>query len=202
MEQQQEYMTDTKGRLIPKDLVKEIDQVQDELVNILCSRAKQMQAKLQGFKASTYDELISFMDLSAQEYGVTRGGQKGNLHLVSYDGKRRVSLAIADHRIFDASLQAAKDLIDECVKDWTHGARAEVQALIQDAFQIDKDGNIATWRVLSLQKLNIEDARWQRAMKAISDSVRSIGTKEYVRFYERADVESKWQAISLDIAKL
>jgi hypothetical protein len=39
-------------------------------------------------------------------------------------------------------------------------------------------------------------------MKAIRDSMRVTGTKEYVRFYERPSAEAPWVAISLDIAAL
>jgi hypothetical protein len=37
-------------------------------------------------------------------------------------------------------------------------------------------------------------------MDAIRDSIRSTGTKAYVRFYERPTHDGEWRAVRLDIA--
>ncbi len=54
--------------------------------------------------------------------------------------------------------------------------------------------------LFGLLRLEIADERWQRAMKAIRDSIRVEGTKEYVRFYERSDARQAWKAITIDLA--
>lgn len=64
---------------------------------------------------------------------------------------------------------------------------------------MDKEGNLSTARILGLRRVDIQDDRWQRAMQAISDSVQVVGSKDYVRFYER-DSLGKYQPISLDMA--
>ena len=38
------------------------------------------------------------------------------------------------------------------------------------------------------------------AMKAISESLQVVGSKEYIRFYERIGSSDQYQPISLDIA--
>lgn len=55
-------------------------------------------------------------------------------------------------------------LIDECLAEWTQGARPEVVTLVNDAFRTDTKGEIRTARVLALHRLEIADERWQRAM--------------------------------------
>ena len=97
-------------------------------------------------------------------------------------------------------MQAAKALIDECVHEWTEGARSEIRALINDAFDVDKSGNISTGRILSLRRLDIADEKWQRAMAALSDSVRVQCSKSYIRVYERVGDTDQYIAIPLDIA--
>jgi hypothetical protein len=70
---------------------------------------------------------------------------------------------------------------------------------VNNAFRVDQDGNIKTGEVLSLRRLQFEDTRWQQAMAAISDAVTVVGSKTYVRFYER-DERGQYQPISLDVA--
>ena len=95
---------------------------------------------------------------------------------------------------------AAKALIDECITDWSAGSRPEIQVLVNNAFQVDKAGNINTGRVLGLRRLNISDDRWLAAMKAIGEAVQVIGSKSYVRVYERIDDTDQYSPIPLDIA--
>ncbi|HDL4342987.1 TPA: DUF3164 family protein, partial [Mannheimia haemolytica] len=65
--------------------------------------------------------------------------------------------------------------------------------------EVDKEGNLSTAKILSLRRVEIDDARWNQAMTAISDSVQVIGSKGYIRFYKR-DENGKYQPISLDMA--
>lgn len=52
-----------------------------------------------------------------------------------------------------------------------------------------------------LLRLEIDDARWSRAMEAIRDAMRVTGSKEYVRFYRRASIAGRWQAVTIDLAR-
>lgn len=73
---------------------------------------------------------------------------------------------------------------------------------LNDAFQVDKEGNISIGRVLGLRRLDIKDDKWESAMKAISDAIQVVGSKSYVRVYERVGDSEKWVAISLDVASV
>lgn len=193
------YRLDAKARLVPEDQIKEIDKVRDELVLAIVERALELRDRLKGFKADTFSEIQAFVETSAQEYDVQLGGKKGNVQLVSFDGKYKVVRAIQESISFDERLQAAKGLIDECLREWTADARPEVATIVQDAFRVDAAGNIRTGQVLGLRRLNIQDPRWLKAMDAISDAVQVTGSKSYVRIYER-DANGHYRPISLDIA--
>lgn len=106
---------------------------------------------------------------------------------------------MVDNIAFDERLQAAKALIDECLHEWTEGARAEVITLINDAFRVDYR-NIRTGSVLALRRLQIDDERWQRAMQAIGEAVQVVSTKAYVRIQERVGDTDQYRSIPLDIA--
>lgn len=193
------YRVDAKGRMVHEEQIKDIDKTRDDLVRELFAAAEDVQARLRAFKRRCFDEIGAFVDLSANQYGVSIGGRKGNVSLLSFDGELRIQRAVAEHIRFDERLQAAKKLIDECLREWTADARPEIATIVQDAFRVDQAGNIRTGEVLGLRRLDIVDERWQRAMTAISESVQVIGSKSYVRFYRR-DESGRYEALSLDIA--
>lgn len=193
------YRKDASGRLVPETMIKPIDRTRDELVVELAEAAKNISGGLGRFKANVFSEIAAFQALSAEQYGVNVGGKKGNITLYSFDGAYKVQVAIADSLVFDERLQAAKHLIDECVIDWSKGSRDEIKLLVQDAFQTDKEGKINTGRILALRRLDIKDEKWQRAMTAIGESLQVVGSKSYVRFYERVG-ENEYQPIRLDVA--
>lgn len=195
------YRQDRAGRLVPESQIKPIDQARDALVLELVDKAVALSKQLEAFKRESFNDINAFVDLSAEQYRVRLGGQKGNVQLLSYDGRYKVQRAVQEAIAFDERLQAAKALIDECLTEWTKGARDELRALVNDAFRVDQAGNIRTGQVLGLRRLNIEDERWQRAMSAISDAVQVVGSKSYVRVYER-DAYGQYQPIPLDLASV
>lgn len=196
------YRMDAKGRLIPAESIKPIDQARDELAIELVTKAKELNRQLAQFKAEAFGDIESFVQLSAEEYGVHVGGKKGNVSLLSFDGRYKIQRQIADNITFDERLEAAKTLIDDCLKDWTDGARSEVKVIVQDAFRTDKQGNLRTAAVLALRRHDFDDPRWLKAMDAIADAVQVTGSKSYVRIYERVGDTERYQPISLTISEV
>jgi hypothetical protein len=197
-----EYMKDSMGRLVPMDVVPEIDKTRDSLVKELIGKAKALQADMKRFKELVMGDVHAFVELSAEKYDVSLGGKKGNVSLTSFDGQLKIQMAISETMSFDERLKAAKALIDQCIADWTEGSRSELKVLVLGAFQVDKEGQINTGRILGLRRLQIEDPRWIKAMKALSESLQVIGSKSYIRLYERTGEDNKWTAIPLDMAAL
>lgn len=195
-----QFMTDAQGNKIRVENIKPIDIARDSLVNEMVLKARFASAQLAQFKIAGFSDIAAFVQLSAEQYGANIGGKKGNVTLHSFDGKYKVQRAINEHITFDERLQAAKGLIDECLHDWTQDANPNIQVIINKAFEVDKEGNINTGRVLSLRRLDITDARWEQAMKAIGESIQSIGSKAYIRIYERNESTGEYVPISLDIA--
>lgn len=194
------YRTNAQGHLIPESLIKPIDLERDRLVQHLVDRASELSGELADFKAVAFGDIEAFVDLSAEQYGAKIGGKKGNVTLLSFDGRYKVVRAVQEGIAFDERLQAARALIDDCLSEWTAGARPEVVALINDAFRTDTKGEIRTARVLALRRLEITDDRWQRAMQAIGEACQVVGSKSYIRVYERIGDTDQYRPIALDIA--
>ena len=194
------YVVDARGRLVPETMVKPIDQLRDQTITNLIDYAKRLQTQMAEFKARTFTDIAAFVEASHEQYGVKVGGNKGNISLITFDGRYKIVRQIAEHIQFDERLQAAKELIDECIREWTAGSNDKIKALINEAFQVDKEGNVNTGRILGLRRLAIEDPKWTTAMRAIVDSIRVTGSKPYVRFYERVEDSEEYRPISLDLA--
>lgn len=193
-------MQNQKGSFTPINNIPQIERASDSLVMELINHARATRDTIAKFKAKAFGDINAFADLSLEEYGAKTGGKKGNITLYSYDGRYKVRFAVAERIAFDYRLQAAKALIDECILDWSNGSNANILQLVQDAFRTDKNDNISPSRILPLLKHDIKDERWQRAMKAIGESIQVVGSKQYIRFYERRADTDQYDAISLDIA--
>lgn len=194
------YWQDAKGALIPEDKIKPIDRARDELVKDLVSLAQNLNEQLSTFKQLAFADIAAFVQLSAEAYDAAVGGKKGNVTLYSFDGKYKIVRAISENIRFDERLQAAKALIDECLKDWTAGASSELKAIVNSAFDADKQGNISTAKILGLRRLDIKDARWLTAMTAIGEAIQVVGSKAYIRVYERIGDTDQYRQIPLDLA--
>ena len=194
------YWEDGNGNLVPESKVKDIDKLRHQVVTDLCDQAEDIRAALQSFKTHAMAEVAAFVSTSMEQYGVRSGGEKGNVTLVSFDGRYKMVRQMQDKLTFGEQLMAAKALIDECVHAWAEGANDNIKALVNHAFQTDKEGKINTSRVLGLRRLDIRDAKWQQAMQAIADSIQTASTKPYVRFYKRNDATGDYTAINLDVA--
>jgi hypothetical protein len=194
-------MMDGQGRQVPENLVSDLDKLRDQTVRSVTAKALAMRDGLAAFKKDLREELDAYLTLSAEKYGKKYGGKKGNVTLMSYDGRYKILLAVNESIVFDERLQVAKQIIDECITRWSEGSRSEIRTLVQDAFYVDKTGKLNVSRILGLRRLDIQDAEWQKAMQAITDSIQVSGSKEYLRIYERGDGEEYRQG-PLDVAAL
>lgn len=196
------HMRDAKGALVPLSMVKPQDQLQDEVVRKIIGYATALSDQVARFKAHSFEDIGGFEALLAQEYDATIGGAKGNKTLMSFDGLFKVQVQVADNIVFGPELQIAKSLVDECLNEWAEGARDEIRAIVTRAFNTDREGQINRSEIFMLLRLEIADPRWLRAMKAIRDAMRVVGSKTYVRCYRREAFDAPWTAVSIDLAKV
>ncbi len=109
-------------------------------------------------------------------------------------------MQVQDRLAFGPELHVAKELIDDCVSDWTSQSGAEVRTLVQHAFETDREGLVNRVAIFRLLRIEIDDERWRRAQDAIRDSIRTIGSKNYVRLYARPAPGQGWRPVPIDIA--
>lgn len=195
------YMQDAAGRLVPIANVRAEDLLEDELVRAIYQRGLEVRELLRQLRASAFEEIAIFQALLAEKHGATVGGPKGNLTLSSFDGRLRVQVAVGDNITFGPELATAKSLIDECLEEWCEGGDPNIKAVVNDAFDVRKEGKVQVGQILRLRRLNIDHPTWQRAMTAIADAIRIDSTSSYVRLYDRPWHDAPHQLLQLNIAK-
>lgn len=199
------HMRDHRGALIPIEVIKPQHLLEDETVRKIVSYALPLSDQIARFLGHTEEDIDAFDAILEQEYGITPGrGEdwKGNRTLMTFDGLFKVQVQVQETIEFGPELQVAKNLVDECLAEWSADAMPQLRAVVTEAFNVNKKGEISRTRIYDLLRMQIDDARWERAMKAVRDAMRVTGSKSYTRAYMRERADGQWKPIPLDAAKL
>jgi hypothetical protein len=196
------YKRNAAGHLVPEANIKEQDLLRDDLVNGLTAKAIALHDAMADFKKFALTEIADLVTVAGDRYGVNLGGKKGNVSLLSFDGRYKVTRQYREVVAFTEEIEAAKALIDSCLERWSEGANINIKAVVYQAFRTNTKGEIKTGKVLDLMRMDIDDEEWTQAMNALKDALQSVGTAVYVRLYERVGESDNYRPISLDIASL
>ncbi len=196
------YVNKGKGEMIALSAIKPEHIEEDELVRRLSIKAAEVNKVLATLRAEVFDEVMAYRELLAEKYNVKRRGTKGNITLSTVDTSLKLSIQVSDTLTFGPELEVAKEIIDGCIRRWSEGSNDNIRALIDQAFQVDKQGKLNTDRILGLKRLKITDdtGEWEKAMTVISDSVRVMASKEHARFYSVDKETGNAARIPLDLA--
>ncbi|MBN9471695.1 MAG: DUF3164 family protein [Bosea sp.] len=192
-------MRDARGNLIGLGQIKPQRLLEDEMVRKVMYFARELSDQVRRFKGHTFADLAAFQSLLEQQYKVPPSTGKGNCSYTTFDDSMRVEVKIADQITFGPELQAAKRLVDECLKEWGADSHEMIRSLVNRIFSVEKEGQINRGDLFTLLAIEHSDPRWQSAMEAIRDSIRVIGTKAYLRFRVRDD-QGAWSTVTIDLA--
>ncbi len=199
MVRKEKMLTDANGREYPAKILDPQIVKRDAIVNRLMNRALKLNGRIVSDKVKMADDINKYLNQTAQKYGEE---WKGNAELVSFDGKYKVEIRQRERIDFSEKLQIAKQKIDMCLKRWTEDSNINLQAVIKEAFQVDKKGEIAKSRILGLRRYHIKDTQWQQAMDLIDEAIQVTSTKQYIAFYERPSKDKPFRLISLNFSAL
>lgn len=199
---QLEYMQNERGYLVPLAKVREQDKLRDSIVNELAAQAIKINEQLVQFKKRALNDIADLIQIAADKYEVSLGGKKGNITLLSYNGAYKVQRVYAEHIVFTEEIEAAKELITQCIDRWSANADDNIRALVNRAFRTNRNGQIKTAEILGLLRLEIEDSKWRVAMDALRDSIAVSGSTVYVRVYKRVGQSDEYQIINLNLTSV
>ncbi len=188
----------------------DVDHLDDETVRKILTLGTELSSKIAHFNCHTIGDLSDFDAMLAQKHSAWWRGKKGNCTYTSVDGLQRIEMQVQTSVDLGLELRFAKHLVEECLNEWDADeclnkwgadARPEIRAIITRAFDSGKEGKVDRSELFLLLRLDIDDPRWNEAMRAIREAIRVTTSKEYVRFYERDTLEHPWRPVIIDVAK-
>ncbi len=194
------YMNTADGGMMPVENIRPLDLLKDEVVRKVLGFGIALSQQVSRFLSHTFDDIGGLEELMRQEYGVRLGGKGGNITLYTYDGLYKLEVKVQARLDFGPELQQAKALFDECLKEWSADTRPELRAIVTRAFS-SVNGKISRTSIFTLMRTESEDERWQRAVRAIRDSLFVIGSKNYVLMWMRPDCQSEFIPVTIHLAK-
>lgn len=163
------YYVKGDGRLIPEETIPEVEKLRDQLVEDIIARMAKVKEQMAVVRKEILDDISSFVDLSIEKYGVSLGGEVGNLTLSSYDNSKKLSITVASYITFNEKIEAAKKLIFDYLNDVTKGSSVDIKKIVTQAFSMEK-GQIDVKAVIKLKDLDIQDPRWIKAMEIVNEA--------------------------------
>jgi len=194
------WWIDAKGDAVPPRHVRPEDKLCDRIVEKMIRRATKAHEDLVRLKRQAFEDVEIYLAKLENVYEVQARTRGGNKQLTDFAGRKRVAVKVQKVIDFDSRIELAKQLIDDCVKRWSKDADDRLIMLINDAFKVDKKGQLDRDRILGLLKLKINDAVWVKAMGIIKDAIYVAGRRAYIQFSERDAATGTWRTICLDIA--
>lgn len=195
------YWISHRGKATPPEFIDPVVKKRDRIVEMIVKRAEKLQEKMTAEKQWMLSKIDEFIAYEEKKTGEPREG-KGNLQLTSYDGSMQVQFNLNDIIEFDDRLQIAKGVIDKCLVKWSEGAHKNLRAIVEDAFNVDKKGNVNKQAILKLRSIKIQDDDWNKAMDLIVDSITIAGTRQYLNIFTRPNGSDKFKPVNLTFSSL
>jgi hypothetical protein len=195
---------DRHGRFVPPDKVKLIDRIQDEAVEEMVRIALKLEMQMLEAKVAIVARFDKALADIGQAGKLTREKWKGNVSLRSYSGDLVAERSISDRIVLDARLKMVKTLLDEFLSEHLEGANSDIAILVMQKFRVNKQGNISVKDILSLLQIDIREPKWVKAMQLLKDSIQTISSVTYYRFFMRVTVGTgeTMRPIALDFSSI
>jgi len=191
-------LTDAQGREIPIKVVNQDILEKDSVVNKAMEQALKLQERIINDKRKIIGIIEDYLSDVARRNGLQ---WKGNALLINFNEQYKIEIRYRERIQFGIELQLAKQKIDECLKKWSSDSNDNLKAIINEAFQVDKKGEIAKYRILALRRYKIKDKTWTEAMDLIDKAILVTSTKQYVVFYVK-DEHGNFQKVVLNFSSL
>lgn len=190
-----------RGKAVDPEVISPLDKRRDRTVEQIVKAAARLENRMRVDKEKYLQKIDKYMSYIEKKFHAERTG-KGNLVLTNYSGTVQVEVKISDVIVFDEKLQIAKTMIDACLKKWGADANKNYRAVVDQAFEVDKTGQVNKYNIIRLMRLNIKDEGWKNAMAVLQKSQNITATRQYLNIKKRADLNSKWESINLNFSSM
>jgi hypothetical protein len=191
-------MTDSNGHKVPLKYVCAYDKARDKATRRILARFEKARATLEAVVADSIKDLDELAKLKESL------GEKGNFSARSFDGLIQVSIRQQYNIRLDERVIRARELMLEyvgSVLDRVNGVDVSaLRLLVNDAFKANSQGFLSTGRVLSLMRMEVDNAKWREAKRILQEALKPEKGKQYLICEKRQTTQGDFRAIRLDIA--
>ena len=191
-------LTDAQGREISVKVLNKDILDREKAVSKAMERARKLHEHILQEKHSIIKIVEDYLNDVARKNNVE---WKGNALLLTFDEKYKIEIRYREKIQFGIELQLAKQKIDECIKAWSENSNDNLKAIINEAFQVDKRGQLARYRLFALRRYKIKDPIWKEAMELIDKAITVTSTKQYISFSLR-DEAGNYNKVVLNFSSL
>jgi hypothetical protein len=191
-------LTDAQGREISVKVLNQDILDREAAVSKAMERALKLHEHIIKEKHSIIKIVEDYLNDVAKKNNVE---WKGNALLLTFDEKYKIEIRYREKIQFGIELQLAKQKIDECIKAWSENSNDNLKAIINEAFQVDKRGQLARYRIFALRRYKIKDPIWKEAMELIDKAITVTSTKQYISFSVR-DEAGSYNKVVLNFSSL
>lgn len=191
-------MRDWNGNDVPVQYVSKYDKARDKVVRRIHARFLKARAVLEQTVAE------SIADLNALAATKDSLGAKGNFSARSFDALLQVSIRQQYNIFLDERVVRARDLmlgyVESVLAKVGGNDAAALRLIIAEAFKANAQGFLSTGKVMSLLRMEINNADWREAKKILQEAIKPQKGKRYLVCEHRRSTQRDFEAIRLDIA--
>jgi hypothetical protein len=191
-------MRDWNGNDVPVQYVSKYDKAKDKVVRRIHARFLKARAMLEEVMSASIADLQA---LAATKESV---GAKGNFSARSFDALIQVSIRQQYNIYLDERVVRARELMlgyVELVLGKVGGNdAAALRLIVAEAFKANAQGFLSTGKVMSLLKMEIDNADWREAKRILQEAIKPQKGKRYLVCERRASTQSDFRPVRLDIA--
>lgn len=198
MAKQVTTMRDSNGNDIPLKYVSKYDKARDKAVRRILARFLRARQMLEGVVA---DCIADLNELAATKESV---GEKGNFSARSFDGLIQASIRQQYNIFLDERVVKARELmlgyVEKVLAKVGGNDAAALRLIIAEAFKANAQGFLSTGKIMSLLRMEIDNADWREAKRILQESIKPQKGKRYLVCERRASTQGDFRPIRLDIA--
>lgn len=185
------------GKEIHPDLVKPLDKKRDKMVTMVVKWSLTLEKRLAQVHRKVIEKCEQFLEWQAKQYDLT-AGKSGSITLADFSNTMKIKFTVPPRREFDDKLDLAKSALDAFLKEKMAGADLDIQAIVNESFNVDKKGKVDTDAILRLRELNITHPKWKAAMNLINESLQVSYAKRYVQILVKEG--DQWRTLELNFS--
>lgn len=191
-------MRDSNGQDVPVKYVSAYDKLRDKITRRIQARFRKARAALEAVVSE------SIADLDELAKCKESLGAKGNFQARSFDALIQVSIRQQYNILLDERVVRARELMLGYVEGvLTKIGGNDAQALkliVAEAFKANAQGFLPTGKIMSLLRMEIDNADWREAKKILQDAIKPQKGKRYLACEVRPSTQADFRQIRLDIA--